>query len=63
MSAEIRDYLPLLVIPPSQENCLQKKVNAHLPSRDLQDSVLPGNRIEPESNTLWGKGTLIDIYV
>ena len=62
MSAEIRDYLPLIVIPPSQENCLQNKVHTPMPSLDLQDSVLPGNMLEPESNTLWEKGTFIDIY-
>jgi hypothetical protein len=63
MSAEIRDYLPLIVIAPSQESSLQKKVSAHLPSRGLQDSVPPGNRIEPEFNAHWERGTLIDIYV
>ena len=62
MPAEIRDYLPLMVIPPSQGNSLQKKLNAHVPIRRLQDSVFPGNRIEPESDSLWEKGTLIDIY-
>jgi hypothetical protein len=62
MSAEIRDYLPLIVIPPSQENYLQKKATAQLPFRDPRNSVLPGNRIDPECNTLWEKGTLIDIY-
>ena len=49
MSAEIRDYLPLLVIHPSPENFLQKKVDVRLPFRNPQDSVLPGNRIDPEA--------------
>ena len=63
MSIEIGNNWPVMAIISPKGNTLQKESIANLPSQNPQDSVIPVNRIEPESNTFWEKGTFIDIYI
>ena len=63
MAIEIGNNWPVMVVTLPKEDPLQKKSTADLSSRNSRDSLTLNNRIEPECNTLWEKGTLIDIYV
>ncbi len=52
-----------MVVPLPRENALQKEATAQLPSKDQRGSVMRDNRIAREPDTLWEKGTLIDLYI
>jgi len=63
MAIEIGSNWPVVAVTLPKENPLQKKSTPDLSSRDSRDSVVLDNRIEPESNTFWEKGTFIDFYI
>ena len=62
MSIEIDNTFPLTPIAPPKLNTLQKESASYLPSKNSQNSIILDNMIEPESNTIWEKGTFLDIY-
>ena len=63
MSIEIGTNWPLMAIPPSKQNALQKESYTNVPSNNPSDSVILNKVIELESNTFWEKGTFIDLYI
>ena len=63
MAIEIGNNLPLMVVPRPKENALQKRSTSDLTLQNPQASILPDNRIGLESDTIWEKGILIDIYI
>ncbi|MDY7037228.1 MAG: hypothetical protein SV375_13815 [Thermodesulfobacteriota bacterium] len=63
MIIEVQKDFPLVSITPPEEKALQKELTARLLSKDPRISVIPGNMTGPGSDTLWEKGSLVDIYI
>lgn len=64
MTVDTGNSLSLVTLKLAKENALQKRPSATLPSLNLQESrTLNSRRIEIESgDTLWEKGTFLDLY-
>lgn len=63
MTIEIGNNWPVMAVIPPKGNYPQKESTANFPLQNPEDSAIPVNRIEHESNTFWEKGTFLDIYV
>ncbi|MEA1949365.1 MAG: hypothetical protein U9N83_18945 [Thermodesulfobacteriota bacterium] len=63
MTVDIVNNWPLIVIPPLNDNALQKEDSPHFLSQNRQKPIIMDIKTEHNSDTFREKGALIDIYI
>jgi len=63
MTVDIINNWPLIVIPPTGDNALQKEASPHFLSQNRQKPIIMDIKTERNSDTFREKGALIDIYI